>query len=334
MLNGRVFFLGAGFSAGAGIPLTDRLLKLTMEMFQEECPAIFERVDNLAREAISQYDDNEIDYSNVNFSNLCTYLEYMELREHEIGEVASREKETLRYYLAKTIAKHTPAMKNIPDLYIEFAKQLSDNDIVVTFNWDLLLEMSLLKLGKEFTYNWGKPNVVQISKFHGSINWRLEKPISSSSSDALNWQPLHENKNREQKEIYTSNHLIKHTFWNKKHHSIDPFLVLPGYGKAFDVRYNAIYWYKPEAVFAFTNKDIFIVGLSLADDDFFIKSFFLSSLPYIQSYSSNKNRKIVIINPDKEISKNYSFLPSSNVEVYNEDFDLSHIEIMKKGFNG
>lgn len=330
MTNGRVFFLGAGFSAGAEIPLMDKLLKLTMGMFQKESPSLFERVDNFAREAISQYDDNEVDYSTVNFSNLCTYLEYMELREHEIGEVASKEKKALRYYLAKTIAKHTPAMENIPDLYIEFARQLRDNDIVITFNWDLLLEMSLLKLGKEFTYNWGTPNVVQVSKFHGSLNWRLEKPILNSSLDLLNWQPLHDYHTDEKNSIYTSPSLIHYSFWEDKRHTIDPFLVLPGYGKAFDVRYNSTYWYKPEAVFASTNEDVYIIGLSLADDDFLIKSFFLSTLPNIQSYSSNKNRKIAIINPDKDILNNYSFLSSNNVEFYNKNFDLSHIEIMKK----
>jgi NAD-dependent SIR2 family protein deacetylase len=32
----RLFILGAGFSAGAGIPLMDTLLKLTMDKFLKE----------------------------------------------------------------------------------------------------------------------------------------------------------------------------------------------------------------------------------------------------------------------------------------------------------
>lgn len=37
----RVFILGTGFSAGAGIPLTEELLARSMRKFSTECPGIF-----------------------------------------------------------------------------------------------------------------------------------------------------------------------------------------------------------------------------------------------------------------------------------------------------
>ena len=54
----RVFILGAGFSAGAGIPLTASLLRLAMDKFAVECNGLFQCIDGYARESIECYDDN------------------------------------------------------------------------------------------------------------------------------------------------------------------------------------------------------------------------------------------------------------------------------------
>jgi len=88
---------------------------------------------------------------------------------------------------------------------------------------------------------------------------------------------------------------------------VEPFLVLPGSGKAYEVRHLAPIWYKSEYAFAYTHH-VYIIGLSLSDDDFFIKSFFLDTLPDIDCYTGISGRKVTIINPDPSIKKNYSFI--------------------------
>ena len=142
----RVFILGAGFSAAAGIPMTATLLSEAMKTFAAECPGIYERVCNYARD-IQWEDSDGPDFSKISFSDLCTHLEFVELREYAGGErwsdAGSREKLTLRYYLAKTIVRITPTANEISDLYIEFAAQLNSGDIVITFNWDCLLEAAI-----------------------------------------------------------------------------------------------------------------------------------------------------------------------------------------------
>jgi len=329
----RTFILGAGFSAGAGIPLTAQLLVLTMQKFSKESYGLFERVDNYVRECIGQYDDKEVDYSKVDFSHICTFLEYIELREYGGGErfsnIGSREKVALRYFLAKTIVENTPLADDIPQLYLDFADQLHEHDIIITFNWDLLLEITLLKIGKSYTYNWDNDGSIKISKLHGSVNWRIGKPHLETSFDILKWKPLHPEYDRTEAEIYQSHHLISKEFWKEDFGNITPFLVLPGYGKGYDVRFNALNWYKPETIFAFT-KDIYIIGLSMAADDFFIKSFFLSNLPNIMSFSSDKDRKIFIITPDIHICKNYDFIVDKDFTILlNEKFSTKHVNIMK-----
>lgn len=331
----RVLILGGGFSAAAGVPLTGPLLDRAMQKFAAECPGIFSRVDGYARESTGHI-DNEIDYTQISFSELCTFLEYIELREYGGGErwsgAGSREKLALRFYLSKTLVEHTPAAENLPDLYVEFAEQLHDRDIVISFNWDGLLEVALDRVGKSYTYNFAKDDI-KLCKLHGSVNWRLGEPNDLGTPvDTLGWKPLGFADGMMSNEIYWTPALLSFATWQyySPLREVEPFLVLPGYGKAFDVRSNAYLWYKPEWAFA-TTHDVFIVGLSLAPDDFFIRSFFLSNLPYIESYTGIKGRRIYIINPDPAARKNCDFvLSGGDAELINEPFSLEHVSLMKE----
>lgn len=109
---------------------------------------------------------------------------------------------------------------------------------------------------------------------------------------------------------------------------MEPFLVLPGAGKAYDVRALAPIWYKPEHAFAVTHH-VYIIGLSLSDDDFFVKSFFLDTLPYIDNFSGVPGREITIINPDRKIMGNYSFMENQpNINFIFERFSTDHVKQM------
>lgn len=333
----RVFILGAGFSAAAGVPLTAALLEKTMKKFSAECPGIFERVDSYAKESIEST-DGKVDYSGVDFSDLCTFLEYIELREYGGGErwtnAGSQEKLALRFYLAKTIAEHTPSESDLPDLYVEFASQLHERDIIISFNWDGLLEVALRKLGKPYTYNFGEKNAIKLCKLHGSLNWRLDTPNNLGTPvDTLGWESLRFTEGMLDTEIYHTPALLNYGTWGSYGPlgEVEPFLVLPGYGKAFDVRSNAVLWYKPEFAFSVTH-DVYIIGLSLAPDDFFIRSLFLSNLPFIGSYSGVNGRQIYIINPDPNCERNYQFvLSKGHANLLNESFSMEHVNVMKEG---
>lgn len=330
----RVFVLGAGFSADAGIPLTSPLLKKAINKFSFECPSLFSRVEGYIKEMLGK---RNIDYSSVSFSELCTYLEYVELTEYGGGErwtnTGSREKTAFRFYLAKTIVEHTPDETNLPDLYLEFAKQLHSGDIIISFNWDGLLEVALSKVGKKYTYNFESKNAIKLCKLHGSVNWRLnEFKILGKPINTLSWNSLKFTKGIMDTEIYQSSKLLVFNNWKSflPLGEVDPFLVLPGFGKAFDVRYNAVNWYKPGTIFSYTH-DVFIIGLSLAKDDFFIRSLFLSILPNINCFSRISGRHIFIINPSKNAKKDYTFVLSKKkyASLLNQNFSFQHIALMK-----
>lgn len=327
----RVFVLGAGFSAAAGVPLTVALLSEALQLFAAECPGIYARVEGYAKEAMGAASD-VLDIAHLSFSELCTFLEFIELRDYGGGERwsenGSREKLALRYYLAKTLVGRTPRPAAVPELYRAFAVQLHPRDMVISFNWDGLLEASLEAVGKKYVYDRSDDSAVTISKLHGSVNWRLGEPnVWGEPRRTLPWAQLNFGSGMMTRHLFAARPLLELAVW--QHYGplgeVDPYLVLPGYGKAFDVRANAALWYKPEFIFAFTHH-VYIIGLSLAHDDFFVRSFFLSNLPYIDGYSGVPGRKIVIINPAPAARDDYGFiLQRENVELWNERFDIAHV---------
>jgi hypothetical protein len=325
----RLFILGAGFSASAGIPMIGKLLSDSMKLFSRECPGIFCRVNHYAQECFSA--DGNVDYTKIKFADLCTFLDYIELSEYGGGERwsdnGSREKIAFKFYLSKSIANTTPTDVEIPDLYLQFAKQLRKYDVIITFNWDTLLEMALMRIGKTFAYNNQEEADVYIYKFHGSINWRL----TSFNGAKFNWRPLGFTKGMMKDELFYCNELLNKDSWRGLPPLLgeaEPFIILPGSGKAYEVRPLAPIWYKPGIAFAFTH-DVFIIGLSLSDDDFFIRSFFLDTLPFIEHFSGVPGRTITIINPDSSIEKNYSFIQEhKSVQFIFEKFNMNHIQFM------
>lgn len=327
----RVFVLGAGFSAAAGVPLTVALLSEALQMFAAECPGIYARVEKYAKKAMGAA-SADLDIAHLSFSELCTFLEFIELREYGGGERwsenGSREKLALRYYLAKTLVARTPRPAAVPELYRAFAAQLHPRDRVISFNWDGLLEAALDAVGMKYTYDRGDEDAVTISKLHGSVNWRLGEPnVMGESQHTLPWAQLDFGSGMKTRHLFEARPLLDPSVW--QHHrplgEVDPYLVLPGYGKAFDVRANAGLWYKPEFNFAFTH-NVYIIGLSLAHDDFFVRSFFLSILPHVAGLSGVPGRKIIIINPADTAEGDYAFiLKQNNVELWNERFDIRHV---------
>jgi hypothetical protein len=131
--------------------------------------------------------------------------------------------------------------------------------------------------------------------------------------------------------MLSSRDLIPYAAWKDRNClcEIQPFIVLPGFGKAFDVRRLPALWYKPENFFS-TTHHIFIIGLGLARDDFIIRSFFRATLPYVEDLTGLGDRHVYIVNPDPATRDNYSFLLGlQHVTFLCERFSPGHVELMR-----
>jgi hypothetical protein len=177
----RLFILGAGFSKPAGLPLAGELLQLV----RDEVQNYFRRNgrwDGTLERDIEQwtklYPRQQIDLERVlAFSHRRHFLRL--LGSDEYFAHGSRSIVAARRAIQRVLINATPV--ETPSLYRDFAKHLSPDDVVLTFNYDTLLEQSLESIGKSYTLTpewWlardtpesGQEHV-DLIKLHGSIDW-------------------------------------------------------------------------------------------------------------------------------------------------------------------
>jgi hypothetical protein len=304
--------------------MTASLLDQAMLLFKSECPGVFERVKNYTQMAFG-LGSTDPDYRKLGFSDLCTFLDYVELQEsggrERWSDNGCRERLVLKHYLGKAVIDKTPEPDSVPELYRAFAAQLLESDVVITFNWDCLLENALAAVGKLYTYG-ANDQCTLLYKMHGSVHWRIGNQPRVFPSQ-LSWQPV-EFVGGHKSGLYFSDDLLRQESWENTEPiggEAEPFLVLPGYGKAKDVQTVQRLWYKPAGFFALAQQ-VYVIGLSLAPDDFFVRSFLLHAL-------FDWNGRITVINPDPAARANYSFLPCQHLSYRLEKFALSHVKEMQ-----
>jgi hypothetical protein len=189
----RLIILGAGFSRPAGFPLAPELWKeirdtalsfplgLRAHKFGDDLD------DYIAfrRETEGVMLTPEM----VDFEDFMRFLDvehYLGLRGSDTWSEDGNEGTIVtKFLIGKILARHTTALANIPDLYVEFAKRLEPDDIVITFNYDTLLERALYAVEKPYrlfssryksVHELGgvvddSRDEVVVFKVHGSIDW-------------------------------------------------------------------------------------------------------------------------------------------------------------------
>ena len=86
-------------------------------------------------------------------------------------------------------------------------------DIVISFNWDGLLEVAD-QVGKPYTYNFENQHAIKLCKPHGSVNWRLGEPEDLGKSvNTLGWDSLDFSKGMLDTEIYYTGRLLDYSTW-------------------------------------------------------------------------------------------------------------------------
>ena len=87
--------------------------------------------------------------------------------------------------IAQIIHERTPSASQLPEVYLRFADRLDTSDVVITLNYDIVLERSLERVGKPyrlFPHRYSQigivSNLIDISreevillKMHGSVDW-------------------------------------------------------------------------------------------------------------------------------------------------------------------
>jgi SIR2-like domain len=235
--NLSLYVLGAGFSAAAGLPLGNALWK-----------EIYRRATYMAsnpNDRANQFLDDLKSF--VEFKKACEgillrpeevvfeeFLGYLDvehilgLRGRETWSRAGNETQVIvKTLIGQILTEHMPL--KIPELYLKFARKLRPSDIVLTFNYDPLLEYACEAVGTPYrlvqerysqvhprgaaTIDTSRREAV-ILKLHGSIDWFDRRPYRERVEEA-------------ERDGFSSHHLTDPIFNSSKNWRLAPLVDGP-----------------------------------------------------------------------------------------------------------
>jgi hypothetical protein len=188
----RVLVVGAGFSKPAGLPLGNELFREVRLRARNR----FGR-DNWLERDLAEYveyrqsvDGVAVTPETVDYEDFMSFLDvehFLGLRGGDTWSSEGNEGQLLvKGLIGKIIHERTMhALADLPRCYLQFAESLAPSDIVVTFNYDVLIERSLERVGKPYrlfphrfseigrysnTIDSSRQEVI-VLKMHGSVDW-------------------------------------------------------------------------------------------------------------------------------------------------------------------
>ena len=194
----RVFILGAGFSKQVGMPLATELTDLLLERFQQNnIHEMLEWYESLKRR-IHWMGDNSINIEQVfdlaHYDIMAWRMKQQQghiSRKISSASIKVEERRDWLNWMERDLShiiwdKQNKAMPHLKKI-MNFSQNLQIDDVILTFNYDTLLEKSLTKKSKKWHYGFNLENGhgVKILKMHGSINWKIANRGETNSNNGL-----------------------------------------------------------------------------------------------------------------------------------------------------
>ncbi|MBN1795075.1 MAG: SIR2 family protein [Sedimentisphaerales bacterium] len=194
----RIFILGAGFSNQVGMPLATELTDLLLEKFIEyNHKEMLEWYDWL-KQRIKWLGEHKINIEQVfDLAKFDIEAWRMKQQKKQVGQRISNAQHNaedidtwlrwMEYDLGGVIWNKQKESKPEINKIIDFSKNLGEDDVVLTFNYDTLLEESLNNQEKAWYHGFEAESNkgIKILKMHGSINWKISCRENISSNDVL-----------------------------------------------------------------------------------------------------------------------------------------------------
>jgi hypothetical protein len=184
----RIIFIGAGFSANAGLPLGAELFR----EIRKDIDATYGS-DSKFEKDLADYleyrrrcDGKHLLADEVDMEEFLSFLDIehsLGLRGKDTWSVEGNEGQLMiRRSIGKILLSRTP--RRLPDEYKRFAEGLTGSDWVFTFNYDIILERALEEVGLPFrrfpdrNLKVGPLSAIPdnrdelvLLKLHGSLDW-------------------------------------------------------------------------------------------------------------------------------------------------------------------
>lgn len=372
----NIFVLGAGFSAHAGIPLAKNLWQLILAEAKQKVSkngveySLYEKIlKNDIDEFIDYHNNSRInkkvisDEHEIDLEEFVSYLDiedFLRLSGSDHWSKAGNQSQILiRNYIANIIyqRQHKVQKKQLK-LYDEFVKKLKPKDLIITFNYDTIVEDAFKRNNIPFRYYWEKSShdedgnlVIDLEsediilhKMHGSIDWVSDKYFLSDSSLCI-W-----NRNKEMfsplkiltdpfdesidlQHIYHIKNLGNY-FTSNEPVLESPFIISPSFNKIVMLNPLKEFW-NGFIGNGQASKRLVFIGFSLPLHDDYIRQPIYSVAKNFEAYAKEDNRNISLIDfqndptLQKKVKDNYTFL---NEEITNYYFDGFSIDNLNKIF--
>lgn len=287
----RVYILGAGFSAPLGMPLANDLLREVhavastkpwygedgkvsphgqAEWLLEELQWYFP-LDNISHEGIRKGvlpSDFDIERFLSYVASTSAFQFKTSDRWNEHGDKFTA---FLKRWIAEVIVKHQMLpLANVPDLYTRFIGSL-EGSLVLTFNWDTLIESLLEQQGLPFAFDLAstyKNEKIPIIKLHGSVDW-FSKPVKEQFKDWMQLNAISES--------FEGCYRAQGNLLEYYAEYLSPWIVIPSYDKISQILALGEMWQRPW-IFLQDELEVIVIGFSMRPDDFHSRAFIYPQL--------------------------------------------------------
>ncbi len=232
-MNKRVFILGAGASNGAEFPLASELFKLAYDqMDSDDQSDVRKTLSYLYPVSGRNHQSPQKLVSVLNVEEFLSLLDTAEefneilpttfLEPVVIRRLRSRILSSIMELLVEKQSKAESSKKLVGHVD-RFLSRLEPGDTIITFNWDLLLERRMSKVGQAFKLcPREESNDVAYLKVHGSIDWYRGAELESRKGFKVVYRQLYRApwpKVSKQRDNFLSDTL--------------PFIVQPTFNKSY-----------------------------------------------------------------------------------------------------
>lgn len=297
MENGRCFILGAGFSKCCGLPLACELTPMVWRALARNDPMDDSPHPKLVQPGDCGYErvkeehetikllfpslecDPDRDETWPDFEELITALDELAKYQDAFEEITKRStenwtrrcKDALLHYLGERfshLTENAPA-DGLDTIKTFFGRLDLGRDSIISFNWDVLLEVVAADLGTAVRYGDDQGNGLRVAKPHGSLNLvdSARAEYEEASSTAMNVHSLDvelEYEDGDMRVVLRAQN-PKHA-WLRQTWARDRLLVEPNIRKVYDNRWIELQWVRALDM-ARQAERLVVIGFSLPETD-------------------------------------------------------------------
>lgn len=359
----RLLILGAGFSVKAGLPLGDTLLEKIIEAAKFFDKGRWFNILSRDIERVEKFQKSAGSAQKITLENLISFLDI----EHHLrlngsdtyNETGNRSQMVVRNLIAWVLWQQMNKMSESQwSLYTYFANQLQPQDVVISFNYDVVLERAMDKISKPYRLapTWGpsgeanrnlNDEAVTILKLHGSMDWFDSYPFDGLRGEINRpsgmFRFLTTNKNSRLSYVYAISDVGNYFTEPKRWASMAPLIVSPSHHKiAYLTPLRDLWWGLGQS--SGSNLQMAIIGFSMPSHDEYLKQliFHLVQSYYEFDFGNDKwakdSLRLVDYRVEEEkrqdFRKSFNFINWSKSEAWFDGFNSECIPFLfGKWFN-